>query len=74
MEDVKLVVVHAFGNRTEAELAKGALQAAGIDAMIQSDSVGGMRPHVAWAGGGYKLLVREDDEQEAREVLELPAE
>ena len=49
-----LVVVHAFDNGQEAELAVGALDAAGIDAMIQADSGGGMRPHLAWAGVGYR--------------------
>ena len=69
MRGANLVVVGAFGTAPEAELAKGALQTAGIDAMIRADSVGGMRPHVAWASGGYKVLVREEDEEAAREVL-----
>ena len=70
MIGANLVVVEAFSSGAEAELAKGALTAAGIEAMVQSDSVGGMRPHVAWASGGYKLLVREEDAAAAREVLE----
>ena len=37
MDDSKLVVVHTFNTRQEAELASGALEAAGIEAMIQSD-------------------------------------
>ena len=65
-----LVVVHAFSNQAEAEIAKGALTAAGIESMIQADSVGGMRPHIAWSSGGFRLLVREDDLEEALEVLE----
>jgi hypothetical protein len=69
MRDANLVVVHAFGNGPEAELAKSALEAAGIDAMIQADSAGGMRPHLAWASGGFKVLVREEDEGTARDVL-----
>ncbi len=70
--DVRLVVVHSCGNEAEAELAKGALESAGIEVMIQADDVGGMRPHVAWASNGYKLLVREEDAAAAREVLENP--
>jgi hypothetical protein len=70
MPDANLVVVHAFGSGPEAEMAKSALEAAGIDAMIQADSAGGMRPHLAWASGGFKLLVREQDAAAAREVLE----
>jgi hypothetical protein len=73
MTDSELVVIHAFYNSQEAELARGALDAAGIDAMIQADSGGGMRPHLAWAGVGYQILVREEDAVTAREILDLPA-
>ena len=59
MPEANLVVVQAFNKEWESEMAKGALKAAGIDAMIRADSVGGTRPHVAWAGGGFKVLVRE---------------
>ncbi len=74
MRDVNLVVVHAFGSGPQADLAKSALEAAGIDAIIQADAVGGMRPHVAWASGGFKLLVREEDAAAARDVLQPPDE
>jgi hypothetical protein len=73
MADSELVAIHAFNNNQEAELAVGALDAAGIDAMVQADSGGGMRPHLAWAGVGYKILVREEDAAAAREILDLPA-
>jgi putative signal transducing protein len=73
MADAELVVVHSFGTRPEADIAKSALDAAGIDSMIQADSGGGMRPHLAWAGVGFQILVREDDLVAAREVLDLPA-
>jgi hypothetical protein len=69
MEHPDLVVVQAFGTRAEAELAKGALESAGIESMIQSDSVGGMRDHLAWSGAGFKLLVRQGDADSARDVL-----
>jgi hypothetical protein len=54
-------------------MAKGALEAAGIPAMIQADAAGGMRPHIAWASGGFKVLVREEDAEAARDVLEPSA-
>ena len=50
MGDAKLVVVKSCVSRAEAELAKGALEAAGIPAMTQADTVGGMREHIAWSG------------------------
>jgi len=73
MADSELVVVHAFGSRPEADMAVSALDAAGIDAIIQADSGGGMRPHLAWAGVGFQILVREEDLLEARNILDLPA-
>ena len=73
MADGDLVVVHTFPSQPDAALARSALEAAGIESMIQADSIGGMRPHVAWASGGFKVLVREEDEAEARDVLDIPA-
>jgi Putative prokaryotic signal transducing protein len=74
MSDAGLVVVHSFATEMEAVIAKSALESAGIVASIQSDSAGGMRPHLGWSTGGYKIIVREEDEDAAREILELPAE
>jgi hypothetical protein len=73
MADSDLVVVHSFGSRPEADMAVSALDAAGIDAMIQADAGGGMRPHLAWAGVGFQILVRGEDAPAARNVLDLPA-
>jgi hypothetical protein len=69
MSDSKLVVLNSYSTRAEAELVKGALQAAGIPAMTQSDTVGGMREHIAWSGAGFQVLVREEDAPAAREAL-----
>ena len=69
MQDIHLVVVQSYASRPEAELSKGALEAAGIQAMVQSDSVGGMREHLAWSGAGFKILVREEDVTDSREAL-----
>jgi hypothetical protein len=68
-QDIKLVVVQSFGNRLEAELAKGVLEESGIRAIIQGDTAGRMREHLAWSGAGFKILVREDDAARARDVL-----
>jgi hypothetical protein len=67
-----LVVAHTFASRVEADLAKTALDAAGIEAVVRSDDVGGMRPHMTFANGA-QLLVRAEDLDTAREVLDLPA-
>ena len=65
--------MHTIGNQTEADIAVSALDAAGIDAIITADTVGGTRPHLAATGGGFQVLVREEDVLEARDILDLPA-
>jgi hypothetical protein len=51
-----------------------ALGSAGIDAMIRADAAAGMRPHLAWAGGGFKVLVRDEDAAAAGDVHEPRSE
>ncbi len=71
MGTVNLVVVETFPSQPHAEMAKSALESAGIPAMITGDSAGGTRPHLAWATGGFKLLVREEDLEASREALRV---
>jgi putative signal transducing protein len=70
MDYSKLVVVDRFASQVEADLAKSALESASVDAMIQADRAGGMRDHLAWSGLGFKVLVREEDADTARDVLQ----
>ena len=72
MDHTKLVVVQQYVTRPEADLAKSALESAGIQTMIQGDTAGGMRDHLAWTGAGFKILVREEDATDARDVLTPP--
>jgi hypothetical protein len=69
MEQSKIVVVQTFGDRLEAELVAGMLEAEGIPATVQGDTAGGMREHLAWSGKGFKVLVREEDVEAAHELL-----
>jgi predicted nuclease with RNAse H fold len=73
MSETELVIIHAFNNRPEADLAVSALRAAGIDAMIRADDGGSMRPSVAWAGVGFQVIVRREDSEAAHAILEIPA-
>jgi Putative prokaryotic signal transducing protein len=66
-----LVAVAAFGTHIEADLARSALEAAGIDAMTAADDAGGQRPHLAFSQG-VVVLVREENAAAAREVLLAP--
>lgn len=69
MNDTELVVVGTFLNQIDADLAKGALEAADIDAMLSADDAGGQRPHM-WMGG-IRLLVRAEDAEAATAILRL---
>jgi hypothetical protein len=72
MSHSDLVVVQSYATEGEAEAAKGMLESSGIDAMIQADTAGRMREHLAWSGLGHRVLVREEDAAAARNLLALP--
>lgn len=63
-----LVVVATYLTGFDADLARTALEAAGVDCMVRADDCGGLRPHL-WMGG-VELLVRREDREKAEEVLE----
>jgi len=68
MADNDLAVVRTFANIVHAQLAKSALEAAGIAAAIRTDDCGGMRPHMQMAG--VELLVRSEQAEEASALLD----
>ena len=65
----EFVVVRTFSYRQEADLAQGALHAAGIESMLRSDDAGGLRPGMAFSNG-VQLIVRVDDAEAAAEILD----
>jgi len=67
MVDEELVAVRTYLTRIDAELARTALEAGGIESMIRSDDAGGLRPHL-WMGG-IALLVRQEDLERAERLL-----
>jgi len=72
MSQGNLVVVHSYGTEGEAEVAKGLLESSGIDVVVQADTAGRMREHLAWSGLGHRVLVREEDVTAAQGILSLP--
>jgi glutathione peroxidase len=66
-----LIPVRTFVNGIEADIARSALEAAGIHAVIRRDDCGGVRPSLWMAG--IQLLVRREDAAVADSVLETPA-
>ena len=67
MEAESLVSVGTFLSHVEADLARSALEAAGIESMVQSDDCGGMYP-TPWMGR-IQVLVRAGDASAAQGVL-----
>jgi hypothetical protein len=72
MPSNELVVLRTFTNHVDADLARSALEAAGIESMVRADDAGGMRPSF-WVGTGVQIMVRADDAKWAAEVLSASA-
>ena len=67
-----MVVAATFPTRSDAEIAQGALEAAGIASVIESDDAGGAYPF--GLTGGARLLVDDPDADDAAAVLAGPPE
>ena len=65
----ELVPLASYGSRLEAELVVQQLESAGIDAVLASDSAGGMVPSLSAMGAGPSVMVRADDVAAAEAVL-----
>ena len=66
-----LVVLTTFANRIQADLARSALDARGIESRVHADDAGGEQPGL-WLGEGVQLLVRAGDAELAKQVLAGP--
>lgn len=66
-----LVTVRTFASRAEADLARSALEAYGIECMVGADDCGGQRPPLAMSIG-VRLMARAEDLERAEEVLSGP--
>lgn len=65
--DTDFVVVRTFLSHIEADLARTALEAAGIEALIRQDDCGGVEPSL-WVNG-LSLVVPAADAEAATEIL-----
>jgi hypothetical protein len=71
MED-DVVTLRVFMTHIEADLARSALEAAGIESVIVADDAGGLRPHFDMTRG-VALQVYATDVDQALAVLDTPA-
>jgi putative signal transducing protein len=60
-----LIAISTFRSTTDAQIAKGILDEAGIESMIRADNAGGMYPAIS----GAELLVRSEDIDKAHDAL-----
>lgn len=67
----KLVAIRTFSTRIEAELARMALEARGIQAIIRADDCGGMHSAMTFSIGRPRLLVFDVDAEVALKLLEM---
>jgi hypothetical protein len=63
------IVVWNFRNRIEAEVAKSALESAGIESRIRADDAAGLKPHFTFTTS-VSLMVHKDDEKDAKKLIE----
>jgi hypothetical protein len=72
MNDSTLVAIRTYMNHFVADVAKTALDAAGIQSVIRSDDCGGTQPALWY--GGVELVVDSQDAAEATAVLDTTAQ
>ncbi len=70
MNETKLVEVYKAYGELEAQVIRGKLEAAGIRAIFQNEALGTLG-FVLDGLGEFKILVTEEDERAAREILEV---
>jgi hypothetical protein len=68
-KEQKQMVVQYFENELDAQIAKGHLEAEGIEASIIKDDIGGMFPSLQQPAG-VQLLVSEARLAEAKKILQ----
>ena len=68
MSEDDLVVLSTFTNHIEADLARSALDAMGIESMVRADDAGGEQPGL-WVANGVQILVKARDADLAKMVI-----
>jgi hypothetical protein len=69
----EIVVLRKYANEMEARFAAMALEANGVPAQVFADTAGGAVPSMALVFP-IRLLVRAEDAELAREILDTPAD
>ncbi|MFC1548169.1 hypothetical protein ACFL5M_06545 [Candidatus Neomarinimicrobiota bacterium] len=67
---MKYSCIKTYLNRHEAEMDQALLESCGFLARISADDAGGMQPHLLYRAKGARLLVPEDQAEEAKALLD----
>ena len=71
MSEPVVVVLRKYASEIDANLHAAILEANGIPAQVMSDNAGGTLPSMSLLYP-VRLMVREEDEQAAQEILDAP--
>jgi hypothetical protein len=64
------VMAASYASRAQAEMMVELLRNEGVAAMARIDDAGGLRPEIVLGTGWAKVVVRAEDRDRAREILE----
>jgi hypothetical protein len=70
----KLVKVYTAHGEMEAQVVKGLLESCGIHSLMQGNAAFSMQPFVMDGMGEVKILVAEEQADEARKIIEANAD
>lgn len=70
-DEVNPVAIRTFNNPVEARIAQGLLESQGINSFVKDENMG---YNYSFAVGGVKLMVREDEYEQALEILNAESE
>jgi hypothetical protein len=65
------VMVASYSSRAQAEMMVELLRNEGVGAIARIDDAGGLRPEIVIGTGWAKVIVRAEDEDRARKILEF---
>jgi len=65
------ITVQSFFSRIEADLAKGMLEANGIQSIVCADDAGGSRPFPMAYTSGVELKIKSEDVGKAKKLLKI---
>ena len=65
---VDLINIKTYSSRHDAEIAKGFLEANGVNAFVSGDDYGGIHPGLSFSTG-VRLLVKEEDIEKAKRIF-----